>query len=74
MSSHTGAAAPLSAELRRLRLIEWLSRDEPVWRDEDHPELAARGTEAWVRQLREEWSARQSLVDSRNEDEEADAQ
>jgi hypothetical protein len=28
------------------------------------PELAAMGTEAYVRQLRQEWSLRQALVDS----------
>ena len=41
------------AELQRRKLLEFLRSDEPVWRDEDHPELAA-GTEAWVRSLRAE--------------------
>ena len=41
------------AELQRRRLLAFLSSDEPAWRDEDHPELAA-GTERWVRALRSE--------------------
>jgi hypothetical protein len=41
------------AELQRRKLLEFLRSDEPVWRDEDHPELAA-GTAAWVRSLRAE--------------------
>jgi hypothetical protein len=41
------------AELQRRKLLEFLRSDEPVWRDEDHPELAA-GAEAWVRSLRAE--------------------
>ena len=41
------------AELQRRKLLEFLRSDEPVWRDEDHPELA-NGSEAWVRSLRSE--------------------
>ena len=33
-------AAALARELRRLRLLEVLESTEPIWRDEDHPELA----------------------------------
>lgn len=66
-------AETLSAETRRRNLIEWFSQDGPVWKDEDHPELAAMGTEAYVRQLRQEWSARQSLLDSYEEGEETAA-
>jgi len=40
-------------ELKRRRLLAFLQSDEPVWKDEDHPELAG-GTEAWVRKLRAE--------------------
>ncbi len=43
-------------ELKRCRLLAFLQSDEPVWKDEDHPELAAIGTEAWVRKLRAETS------------------
>jgi hypothetical protein len=41
------------AELQRRRLLEFLRSDEPIWRDENHPELA-NGSEAWVRSLRSE--------------------
>lgn len=41
------------AELKRRKLLEFLRSDEPVWRDEDHPELA-NGSEAWIRSLRAE--------------------
>ncbi len=43
-------------ELKRCQLLAFLQSDEPVWKDEDHPELAAMGTEAWVRKLRAETS------------------
>jgi hypothetical protein len=39
---------------RRELLLAFLAREEPVWRDEDHPDLAAVGTYAWVRALRAE--------------------
>lgn len=41
------------AELQRRRLLAFLNSNEPAWRDEDHPELAA-GAQAWVRALRSE--------------------
>jgi hypothetical protein len=41
------------SELKRRQLLAFLRSDEPVWRDEDHPELAG-GSEAWVRSLRSE--------------------
>ena len=39
--------------VNRRRLLQILSDPEPIWKDEDHPELAE-GSEAWVRKLREE--------------------
>ncbi len=39
--------------VNRRRLLEFLSNKEPIWKDEDHPELAEGGA-AWVRKLREE--------------------
>jgi hypothetical protein len=39
---------------RKELLLAFLARKEPVWRDEDHPDLAAVGTYAWVRALRAE--------------------
>ena len=43
----------LRDEVRRRRLLQILSDPEPIWKDEDHPELA-HGAEAWVRQMRDE--------------------
>lgn len=40
-------------EVRRRRLLQILSNPEPIWKDEDHPELVE-GSEAWVRKLRAE--------------------
>jgi hypothetical protein len=40
------------AEVRRRRLLAFLEGKEPVMRDEDHPELAAMGTQAWVKTMR----------------------
>jgi hypothetical protein len=39
---------------RKELLLAFLASEEPVWRDEDHPDLAAVGTYAWVRALRAE--------------------
>ena len=39
--------------VNRTRLLQFLNSKEPIWKDEDHPELA-QGSEAWVRQLRDE--------------------
>jgi hypothetical protein len=49
------------AEFRRRKFLEFvdmIERDGPVMKDEDHPELAAMGTAAWVRQQRHGWDAR----------------
>ena len=40
-------------EVRRQRFLRVLSSEEPLWKEEDHPELA-NGVEVWVRQMREE--------------------
>ena len=45
------------AELRRRRLLSFLSDDQPAWKSQDHPELAA-GTGAWVKKIRGESEAR----------------
>ena len=39
--------------VRHRKLLAFLQSDEPVWRDEDHPELRA-GSAKWVRRLRRE--------------------
>jgi hypothetical protein len=38
-------------EIRRRRLLAIFEQEEPIWKDEDHPELAA-GADEWVGQLR----------------------
>ena len=43
----------LRNEVRRLRLLQILSDPTPIWKDEDHPELA-QGSDAWVRRIRDE--------------------
>ena len=40
-------------EVRRQKLLQFLNRKEPTWKDEDHPELAG-GSARWVRKLRGE--------------------
>jgi hypothetical protein len=39
--------------VRRRKLLEFLESDTPGWKDRDHPEFA-KGTAAWVRQIRSE--------------------
>lgn len=45
-------------ELKRQKLLEFLSRTEPVWKDEDHPDIAEIGAAAWVHNMRQEKSLR----------------
>jgi hypothetical protein len=40
-------------EVRRHRLLQFLERKDPAWKDENHPELAG-GSANWVRKLRAE--------------------
>jgi len=44
-------------EIKRRRLLEILKSDEPIWKDEDHPELKE-GAAEWVRKMRAESEAR----------------
>jgi len=46
-------------EVRRTKLLRLLESDEPVWKAEDHPELA-KGSGAWVRKIRRENEKRHS--------------
>jgi hypothetical protein len=39
--------------VRRRKLLHFLDGNEPAWNDRDHPELA-RGSDTWVRNLRQE--------------------
>lgn len=41
------------AEIRKRKLLAFLESDVPVWKDEDHPELAD-GAYAWVKKMRGE--------------------
>ena len=43
----------LQNEIKRRRLIQILSEDTPMWKDEDHPELK-NGAYAWVRKMRDD--------------------
>jgi len=52
-------------ELKRQRLLAFLRSDEPAWREEDHPEIAAIGAAEWVRALRNEKSERQIELEKR---------
>ncbi len=38
-------------EIKRQRLLQLFKRKEPIWKDEDHPELKD-GAAAWVRKMR----------------------
>lgn len=52
-------------ELRRQKLLEFLKSEEPVWREEAHPDIAEVGTEEWGRALRNEKSERQKDIERR---------
>jgi hypothetical protein len=47
------AVEVLNREVQRRRLLKIFENKEPIWKDEDHPELA-QGSDAWVRQMRQE--------------------
>ena len=58
-------------EIKRRKLLAFLDRKEPAWRDEDHPDIAEVGAAAWVHNLRHEKSERQQRLDklaSENQD------
>jgi hypothetical protein len=44
-------------EIKRQHLLELFKRKEPIWKDEDHPELK-HGAAVWVRKTRAENEAR----------------
>jgi len=44
-------------EIRRQQLRQLFKRKEPIWKDEDHPELKD-GAVAWVRKMRAAGEAR----------------
>ena len=50
-------------EVKRRKLLAILRKDEPIWKDEDHPDIAVQGAAEWVHNLRHEKSARQRQLD-----------
>ncbi len=51
--------------VNKRHLLDILNSPEPVWKDEDHPELAE-GSAAWIRRMRDEDDrlAREKMGDS----------
>jgi hypothetical protein len=47
----------MTKETKREQLLDLFRRKEPIWKDEDHPELKD-GAAAWVRKIRAESEAR----------------
>ena len=52
----------LEREVQRQRLIKLFESNEPIWKDEDHPELE-NGADQWVRQMRRESETRLLKLD-----------
>jgi hypothetical protein len=53
-------------EIRRRHLLEVLKSEEPIWRDEDHPELKD-GAAEWVRKIRAESEVRFERIQQRRD-------
>jgi hypothetical protein len=51
-------------EIKRQELLEIFKRKEPIWKDEDHPELKD-GAAAWIRKMRAESDARFERIQKR---------
>jgi len=51
-------------EVKRRKLLALLESDKPIWKDEDHPDIAEIGTVAWVHNLRRERSTRQDHLEN----------
>ena len=51
-------------EIKRRKLLAFLDNPEPAWKDENHPDIVAVGTAAWVHNLRHEKSDRQRQIDA----------
>ena len=45
-------------ELKRVQFLQAVREAAGAWKDEDHPELAKKGTYQWVREQREEENKR----------------
>jgi hypothetical protein len=53
-------------EIRRQKLLQLFRRKEPIWKNEDHPELKA-GAAAWVRKMRVADEARFDRIQKRRQ-------
>jgi hypothetical protein len=53
-------------EIKRQQLLNMFKREEPIWEDEDHPELE-HGAAAWVRKIRAENDDRLEKIDKRRD-------
>jgi hypothetical protein len=54
------------SDTKRQRLLELFKRKEPIWKDEDHPELKD-GAAAWIRKMRSESEARFQRIQKRRD-------
>jgi hypothetical protein len=50
-------------EVKKQKMLAFLNRDEPAWLEQNHPDIAAVGTAAWVHNLRHEMSPRQKQIE-----------
>jgi hypothetical protein len=50
-------AETVKAELNKRWWLNYLNNEEPIMKDEDHPEFA-NGTKAWLDELRRPWQER----------------
>jgi hypothetical protein len=50
-------------EVKRRKLLAILNSEKPIWREEDHPDIAEQGAATWVHNLRREQSSRQKRLD-----------
>lgn len=53
-------------EIKRQQLLRLFKRKEPIWKDENHPELKD-GAAAWVRKTRAEGEARFQKIQKRRD-------
>jgi len=55
-------------ELNKRKLLAILRSDEPIWKEEDHPELKD-GADKWVRSMRDENERRFDRIMTRRDEE-----
>jgi molybdopterin synthase catalytic subunit len=56
----------MTKETKREQLLELFKRKEPIWKDEDHPELKD-GAAAWVRKIHAEREAGLQRIQKQHE-------